>query len=93
MGGCPCFLGGKSQTNLKGVLPMADPKFGPNEYHRLVVCPRCADTVPVFIRKVITVDSYHGMQQKEELHCRECAYYAHKDGTYIKELKEALIND
>ncbi len=67
---------------------MADPKYGQNEYHLLVVCPRCADAVPVFIRKVITVDSLYGMQQREELHCRKCAYCGHKDGTFIKELKD-----
>lgn len=46
---------------------MADPKYGPNEYHLLVVCPRCADAVPVFIRKMITVDSIYGMQQKKRI--------------------------
>ena len=46
---------------------MADPKYGPNEYHLLVVCPRCAEAVPVFIRKMITVDSIYGMQQKKRI--------------------------
>ena len=67
---------------------MANSKYGKNEYHHLVMCPRCADAVPVFIRKVITVDSIHGMRQKEELHCRKCDYYGHTDSTFIKDVNE-----
>jgi hypothetical protein len=93
MGGCPRLFGGRNKTYLKGVLPMPDPKYGKNDLDHLEMCSRCSDAVPVFIRKVITVDSFHGMQQKEELHCRKGAYYGNKDGTYIKKLMKLVFSN
>jgi hypothetical protein len=60
---------------------MAHPKYGKNELNHLVLCPRCTDTVPVFLRSIS--DRYHS---KLEAHCLRCHYYGHKDGTFIKDL-------
>lgn len=61
-----------------------DAKSLPNEYHSLVWCPRCAKKVPVFIRTVTLQDSIHGIQRKEELHCRKCRIKANKCKTLIE---------
>lgn len=63
---------------------MADPKYGPNEAERWYMCPRCADAVSVFIRKITSIDSIYGENQLEEIHCRKCDYYGHKDGSLIE---------
>ena len=68
---------------------MAHPKYGQNEWHELLFCPRCCDAVPVFIRKTITSDSIHGTQESRTLYCRKCEFYNHKDGSFLKELKES----
>ena len=63
---------------------MAHPKYGQNEAHSLMMCPRCSDAVPVFIRTVTTEDSLYGKMVVTEYHCRKCQYYGHKDGTMIQ---------
>ena len=63
---------------------MADPKYGPNEANKLYMCPRCADAVPVFIRKIISTDNIHGEKLIVEIHCRKCDYHGHKDGSLIE---------
>lgn len=57
-----------------------------NELDHLVMCPRCADAIPVFIRKVQSVDKFTGLTVRQEVHCIKCYVYGHKDGTYIGEL-------
>ena len=63
---------------------MADHKYGPNEASKLYMCPRCADAVPVFIRKILSRDKIHGEQLIVEIHCRKCDYYGHKNGSLIE---------
>jgi hypothetical protein len=65
---------------------MSDPKYGPNEANKLYMCPRCADAVPVFIRKIISTDNIHGENLIVEIHCRKCDYHAHKDGSLIESI-------
>jgi hypothetical protein len=33
---------------------MADPKYGPNELDHLIMCPRCSEAVPVYLRRSLT---------------------------------------
>ena len=63
---------------------MSDPKYGPNEANKLYMCPRCADAVPVFIRKITATDNIHGEQLTVEIHCRKCDYHKHKEGSLIE---------
>ena len=63
---------------------LAKLKYGPNEFNRLIWCPRCAKDVPVFIRTVVSTDSIKGIQRKEELHCRKCQYHENQGGTLIE---------
>jgi len=63
---------------------MADTKYGPNEANKLYMCTRCADTVPVFIRKIISTDNIHGEKLIVEIHCRKCDYHGHQDGSLIE---------
>ena len=63
---------------------MSDPKYGPNEANNLYTCSRCADAVPVFIRKIMSTDNIHGEQLFVEIHCRKCDYHGHKDGSLIE---------
>ncbi len=63
---------------------MEDQKYGPNEANKLFMCPRCADAVPVFIRKIISTDNIHGEKMIVEIHCRKCDYHGHKDGSLIE---------
>jgi hypothetical protein len=65
---------------------MSDPKYVPNEANKLYMCPRCADAVPVFIRKIISTDNIHGEQLIVEIHCRKCDYHGHKDGSLIESI-------
>jgi len=65
---------------------MSDPKYGPNEANKLYMCPRCAEAVPVFIRKIIATDNIHGEQLVVEIHCRKCDYHGHKDGSLIESI-------
>ena len=60
-----------------------DSKYGRNELDRLELCPRCADAVPVFFRTIS--DRFY---KKVEVHCLKCKFYGHKDGTYIKNLRQ-----
>jgi len=60
------------------------PKYGPNEANKLYTCPRCADAVPVFIRKIITTDNIHGEKLIVEIHCRKCDYHGHTNGSLIE---------
>ncbi len=63
---------------------MSDPKYGPNEDSGFDMCHRFADAVPVFIRKIISVESIDGEQEIQEIHCRICNFYDHIDGTVIE---------
>ena len=65
---------------------MSDPKYGPNEANKLYKCPRCADAMPVFIRKIISTDNIHGEKLIVEIHCRKCDYHGHKDGSLIESI-------
>lgn len=56
-----------------------------NELDHLVMCPRCGDAVPVFIRTVTRVDRF-GESTTKEIHCLKCHHFGHKDGTFIKEI-------
>lgn len=56
-----------------------------NELDRLIMCPRCADAIPVFIRTVTSQDRF-GTHTKKEIHCLKCQAYGHKDGTFIRQL-------
>ena len=58
-------------------------KYGKNELKRRVLCPRCVDAVPVYLRTIS--DRF---ENNVEIHCLKCRYYGHKDGTYISELKK-----
>ena len=50
------------------------------------MCPRCADAVPVFIRKIIATDNVHGEKLTVEIHCRKCDYHDHQDGSLIESI-------
>jgi hypothetical protein len=51
---------------------MENHEYGPNEANKLYMCPRCADAVPVFIRKILSTNNVHGERLTGEL------------GTYIR---------
>ena len=72
---------------------MTDPKYGPNEANRLYMCPRCADAVPVFIRKIISTDNVHGEKLIVEVHCRKCDYHGHQDGSLIESITRDIGDD
>lgn len=59
-----------------------------NELNELIICPRCCKGVKAFIRKVITVDRFQGIEQTTEIHCAKCAIHGHKDGSFIEETFE-----
>jgi hypothetical protein len=63
---------------------MGDQKYGLNEANKLYMCSRCADAVPVFIRKIISTDNIHGEKLIVEVHCRKCDYHGHKNGSLIE---------
>lgn len=65
---------------------MVDSKYGPNEANRLYRCSRCADEVPVFIRKIISTDNVHGEQLTVQIHCRKCDYHGHPEGSLIESI-------
>jgi hypothetical protein len=58
-------------------------KYGESELGHKVLCPRCADAVPVYLRKIL--DRF---EMRTEIHCLKCKYHEHKDGTYIGELQK-----
>ena len=62
---------------------MADPKYGKNELDHLVMCPRCVDAVPVYLRTIS--DRF---ETKVEIRCLKCRYYGNVEGTFIKVLQE-----
>ena len=63
---------------------MENHEYGPNEASKLYMCPRCADTVPVFIRKILSTDNVHGETLTVEIHCRKCDYHGHRKGSLIE---------
>ena len=72
---------------------MADPGYGPNEANKLYMCSRCADAVPVFLRKIISTDNIHGETLTIEIHCRKCDYHGHKDGSLIQSITRKTAVD
>ena len=70
---------------------MADSRYGPNEADRLYMCPRCADAVPVFIRKIVSTDNIHGENLIVEVYCWKCDCHGHKDGSLIESITHETI--
>jgi hypothetical protein len=66
-------------------------KYGKNDLDSLIICPRCADAVPAFVRVTTITDRFDTIR-KREVHCLKCKHYGHKDGTYIKELSTATTS-
>jgi len=58
-----------------------------NELDHLVMCPRCGDAVPVYIKTVTKVDRY-GTEVTHQLHCIKCHEYGHQFGDYICHLDD-----
>lgn len=57
-------------------------KYGANALNHKVLCTRCADAVPVYLRRILDRS-----ETRVEIHCLKCKYHGHKGGTYIGELK------
>jgi len=58
-------------------------KDGEHELDYKVLCPRCAATVPVYLRKIL--DRF---ETRVEIHCLKCKCHRNEAGTYIGELQK-----
>ena len=57
--------------------------YDENELGYKALCPRCADAVPVYLRRIL--DRF---ETRVEIHCLKCKYHGHRAGTYIGELQK-----
>ena len=57
--------------------------YGENELGYQVLCPRCAEAVPVYLRRILD-----RLETRVEIHCLKCKCHGHKGGTYIGELQK-----
>jgi len=57
-------------------------KYGANEPNHEVLCLRCADAVPVYLKRILDRS-----KMRVEIHFLKCKDQGHKGGTYTGELQ------